>query len=378
MASINWRKTFQIVVAMVVGAGTVLLYLLVRDSFGLALPPWPVSIITVIVALFLSVFAHEIGHLIAGIVQKFQFHLFTVGPFKVEKTDRGLRPGLNLNLNVAGGLTLMVPTSKTFNRSEYAWFIAGGPIASFLFFIILATAAFTVNSVYGAEGVANSVVYFSWLTSVISLGIGATALFPDEENGLETDGTHLKDLLRGGKKALIKQYVMQLYTSTFNGTRPRDYDTEILAKLKRITAEQKSNNSIIAKLFTYVHLLDKDEVEKAGEIINELTATADEVKNELLNPSIFLEKSFFEAYYNDNIETAEQYFEKGKIGYSEKGTLKRVETILLLKKGEFDSAKTIAEQAFKALKNSYDKGGAKWEKELLEKALKESGVQLNS
>lgn len=378
MAAVNWKKIFLLVTAMFVGAGSVLLYLLVRDSFELVLPSWPVSILAVIAALFLSVFAHELGHLTAGIIHKFKFYMFTVGPFKVEKTDNGLRPGLNLNLNVAGGLALMVPTSKTFNRSEYAWFIAGGPIGSFLFFIILAAVAFTVNSVYGAEGAANSIIYFSWLTAVISLGVGATALFPDEENGLETDGTHLKDLLRGGKKALIKQYVMQLYTSTFNGTRPRDYDAEILAKLKRAINEQKSSNSIIAKLFTYTHLLDKDEVEKAGEIINELSATAEEAKNELLNPSIFLEKSFFEAYYNNNIETAELYFEKGKKGYSEKGTLKRVETILLLKKGEFDSAKTISEQAFKALNNSYDKGGAKWEKELLEKALKESGVQLNS
>ncbi|TVR17685.1 MAG: hypothetical protein EA391_04055, partial [Balneolaceae bacterium] len=260
----------------------------------------------------------------------------------------------------------------------YAWFIAGGPIASFLFFGVLAAVAFTVNSVHNAEGVPNTIVYFSWLTAVISLGVGATALFPDEENGLETDGTHLKDLFRGGKKALIKQYVMQLYSSTFNGTRPRDYDAEILAKLNRATEEQKNNNSIITKLFIYIHLLDKDEIDKAGEIINKLTTTAEEIKNELLNPTIFLEKSFFEAYYNDNIETAELYFEKGKKGYSEKGTLKRVKAILFLKKGELDSAKTTAEQAFKVLNNSYDKGGAKWEKELLEKALKESGVSLNT
>lgn len=374
----NRKKIFQFALAMIVGAGIVLLYLLVRDSFEIALPSWPVSILAVVTALFLSVFVHELGHLFAGFFQKFQFHMFTVGPFKVEKTDSGFRPGFNLNLNVAGGLTLMVPTSETFNRSEYAWFIAGGPIASFLFFGVLAAVAFTVNSVHNAEGVPNTIIYFSWLTAVISLGVGATALFPDEENGLETDGTHLKDLFRGGKKALIKQYVMQLYSSTFNGTRPRDYDAEILAKLNRATEEQKNNNSIITKLFIYIHLLDKDEIDKAGEIINKLTTTAEEIKNELLNPTIFLEKSFFEAYYNDNIETAEQYFEKGKKGYSEKGTLKRVKAILFLKKGELDSAKTTAEQAFKVLNNSYDKGGAKWEKELLEKALKESGISLNS
>ncbi|TVR12777.1 MAG: hypothetical protein EA391_14870, partial [Balneolaceae bacterium] len=134
MVIMNWKKALQIIIAMVVGAGTVLLYLLVRDSFELTLPSWPVSILAVVAALFLSVFVHELGHLFAGIIQKFQFHMFTVGPFKVEKKESGLRPGFNLNLNVAGGLTLMVPASETFNKSEYAWFIAGGPIASFLFF----------------------------------------------------------------------------------------------------------------------------------------------------------------------------------------------------------------------------------------------------
>ncbi|MCC5942479.1 MAG: M50 family metallopeptidase [Balneolaceae bacterium] len=377
MAAINWKKIILLLIAMLVGAGSVLLYLFVRDSFDLTLPSWPVSILSVIAALFISVFIHELGHFIAGLVQKFQFHMFAVGPFKLEKTDKGLRTGLNLNMNVAGGLTLMTPNSETYDKEKFAWFIAAGPIASILLFIILATIAFSVHALFGTDGNTNTIIYFSWLTAVISLAIGITSLFPEEQGGLETDGMQLRDLLRGGKRAVIKQYVMQLYISAFNGTRPRDYNTDILAKLNDATPKFKDNNSILARLFTYIHLLDKNEIKKAGDIINELTVNAEYSTNDLLNPSIFLEKSFFEAYYNGDTEKAELYFEKGRKGYSEKSTLKRTETILLLKKGEKDAAEKSAKKAIKAINNSYDKGGSIWEKEILEQALKESGIILS-
>ncbi len=375
MCAINWKQVFHGIIGAAVGAGSVFLYMSVRDYFGIILPSWPISILSIIAAIIASVFIHELGHLIAGIVQKFRFYMFTVGPFKLEKTPDGFRAGLNLNLNIAGGLTLMIPSSKKFDKKKLAWFIAGGPIASILFFIILATVSFTLHAVYGAQGIANAIIYFSWMTAIITLVLGVFALIPEEETGLESDGLQLKDLLRGGKRAVIKQYVMQLSTASWNGTRPRDLDETVLMRLIDLTKEQNGSNSILAKLLGYVYFMDSDNKNQAKEILDKAVKIAEETKNEFLNATLFLEKSFFEAFCNHDVEKAEHYFEKGKKGYSEKSTLKRAETALNLVKGDTELARKNAEETLKLLENTHDKGGAIWEKEMLEQLIDKHGLR---
>ena len=369
MCAIKWKKIFHGFIGAATGGGSVFLYLLVRDYFGLNLPSWPLSIFSLIIALFVSVFVHELGHLIGGLTQKFQFYKFTVGPFKVEKINNGLQAGLNLNLNVAGGLTVMLPSSKNLDKKKLAMFIAGGPIASLLLFIILASSAITLHTIYGSNGIVNNVIYFSWMTAVITLVLGILSLIPEEETGLESDGLQLKDLLLGGERALIKQYVMQLSVTLWSGTRPRDLDKTLLTDLNKMTEGQIGSHSIFTKLLLYVHYMDNDEKEYAETVLNNGIKIAEAQNNDLLNGTIFLEKSFFEAYCNENFEKADYYYKKGKEGYSEKSTLKRAETALNILKKDIESAKIAAEDAFKLLHNSHDKGGAIWEKEILSQLL---------
>lgn len=295
--------------------------------------------------------------------------MFSVGPFKLEKSENGLQAGLNLNLNTLGGLTLMVPTSQTYEKKSLAWFIASGPIASLLFFIILSAVSYTLHGVYEVQGIANAIIYFSWLTAIITLVIGVFALMPEEEIGLESDGLQIINLLQGGKKAQTKQFVMQLSTASWNGTRPGNLDSSIITHLIELTAEEKGSNAILAKLLAYVHHMDKNSAEEAKLYLDEAVKICEETNNDLLNATVFLEKSFFEVYFNQDVEKASHYFEKGKNGYSEKSTLKRTETALNLLKGDLKSARKNAEDAFKHLENSHDKGGAIWEKEILDELL---------
>lgn len=369
MCAISWKKLFHGIIGAAIGGGSVILYLLVRDYFGLNLPSWPLSILSLIIALFVSVFAHELGHLIGGISQKFRFYKFTVGPFKLEKIKDDLRVGLNLNLNIAGGLTVMLPPSNNFDKKKLAWFIAGGPIASLLLFIILASSAFTLHTVYGSNGAINYIIYFCWMTAVITLVLGIMSLIPEEETGLESDGLQLKDLLTGGERALIKQYVMQLSATLWSGTRPRDLNKTVLTHLNKMTEGQIGSHSIVTKLLFYVHCMDNSEKEYAETVLNEGVKIAEAQDNDLLNATIFLEKSFFEAYCNQNIEKAEYYYNKGETGFSEKSTLKRAKTAINILKKDMESAKAAARDAFKLLDNSHDNGGAIWEREILSQLL---------
>ncbi|MDZ7758517.1 M50 family metallopeptidase [Rhodohalobacter sp.] len=347
-----------------------------RDYFGLNLPSWPLSILSILLAIFVSVFVHELGHLIGGLTQKFRFYLFTVGPFKMENNQGSLQAGLNLNLNVAGGLTVMLPSAKTYDKKKLAWFIAGGPIASFVLFIVLTALAITLNSFYENDGVVNYIIYFSWMTAVISLVLGTMALIPEEETGLESDGLQLKDLMQGGERALIKQYVMQLSMASWNGTRPRNLNNTALTQLNKLTEDQTGSNSILAKLFYYVHYMDNNERVHAEKMLNKGVKIAEETNNDLLNATLFLEKSFFEAFCNRDIEKAEYYYEKGKKGHSEKSTLKRAETALNILKGDIDSARVTAAETLKLLESSHDRGGAIWEKEILRKYLEMQRIPL--
>lgn len=372
IAAIDWKTLFKGLIGALAGMGSVLGYLYARDLIVLELPTWPVSILSMILAVTLSVFVHEAGHLIAGLTQKFRFLMFSVGPFKIDKMDGNLKPGINKNLNVAGGLTLMIPKSENYKRNELAWFIAGGPIASLLLFITGTALALSLYTFAEIEGNINYTVYFSWLTAIISLLLFVTSIIPEQGAGLESDGHQLLDLFTGGDLARIKQFVMQLSASSWSGTRPKDLDANKLYHLIELIENQNTTNAFIGKLILYLHKMDTNEIASAGDILDEMILMLNDHENQVIGPAVYLEKCFYEAMYNGDAEKAKSYFKKGKEGFHEKNTLNRADAALSYIQKDYEQAIMKAENGLNELENSFDIGGAKWERDVFYEILKKS------
>lgn len=174
------ENNIELGIAAMLGASLTILYLTVRDFLGFDLPSWPVSVISLFMALFFSVGIHELGHVLAGLCVRYHFFFVSVGPFKLEKTAAGLKLSVGFKSpNLFGGLTLMLPDENNQDRRKMAWFVGGGPVASVLLFLLFALIAFSIHALGSTTQLAHLFKYLSCLTAVVSLTLGLIALIPE-------------------------------------------------------------------------------------------------------------------------------------------------------------------------------------------------------
>lgn len=367
----RWKKFAIGLFAGIFGAGGMILYLLVRDYFELQLPPWPVFVLSFFAALVVSVTVHELGHVLAGFWVKYQFFFVSVGPFKLEKKSNGIKKVFDLKTpNLYGGLTLMLPTEANDSRHRAAVFIAGGPVASVLLFVLLTTTAFSLSANGSTLWLPNAVIYFSWLTAVVSLFLGLFALIPEDSGQIKSDGYHLLDIWKGGEAFLTSRIITRLMSQSLQGTRPAGLDAGLM---HRLLETGDSLESQIGRLFLFSYYSDKGDMDEAGVYLDAAAEMTEQVQNPALDPSIFLEKAFWEVLNEGTTEKAEHYFEKGKTGYAEKSTFNRSQTALFFIQGRRDEARKAAATTRRLIRESVDRGGAVWEEDMLDRLLLKFG-----
>ena len=352
------------VIAAAVGAGSMAIYMLLGDMLGIEAPGWFSIIAVVIVALIITVTIHEIGHLIAGKAVDFKFYMLTVGPFKIQRKGDRLQAGLNRHLNIGGGLTIMMPETEQYQDSDMFWFILGGPLGNF-FFTLASLAAVLILVMAGNDFAGTLSAYVLYTTAFISFLLGATALLPANSDLFESDGTQLLDLKRGGDKAAIKQKLMVLSLSIWNGTRPRDIDKDELDSLLEMTAGKTDTGALTARLLSALYHLDIGQINEAEVVIDDLVESLEKAGNVILEGTVYSEKAFIAAAYRKDAETAQTYLDKARKGYTEDQTIARAEAALLILNEKFEEAEIRAKEGICAADESIDRGSAVFEKDML-------------
>ena len=352
------------IVAAAVGAGSMILYLSTRDLLGIEPPGWIAAILVFAAALIVSITIHEIGHLIAGKAVGFKFYMLTVGPFKIQRKGDRLSTGINKHLNIGGGLTLMLPKTEQYEDSHMFWFILGGPTANFFFTLITLAAVLTLVMI-SSELAGSLAAYIVYTTAFISLLLGLTALLPANSDLFESDGTQLLDLKRGGDKAVIKQKLMALSVSIWNGMRPRDIDKKKLDSLLEMTGGKTDSSALAARLISAIYHLDSGQINEAEVVIDAIVTCLEKDRNVILEGTVYSEKAFIAAAYRKDAETAQSFLKKAKKGFTEDQTIARAEAALLILNENIDEAKNRAKDGLAAADESIDKGSAVFEKEML-------------
>jgi len=104
-----------------------------------AMPPYALP--AFLVAFYVAVLVHELGHVIAGSLGGFDLRLLAVGAFLLDKETRGWRFRFLPRRIITGGLTSMMPRSPDNLEVRYTRLVLGGPAGStFLFLVTLALA----------------------------------------------------------------------------------------------------------------------------------------------------------------------------------------------------------------------------------------------
>ena len=163
------------------------------------------TIAFVVVAAFLALAVHEIGHAIGGRLHGMRLGTLIVGPAHIQREPDGrLGWRLNRRLSLAGGVVSSVPGSTQGLRRAMLSFAAGGPVTSVVVgVLVLATYALTdLRDTTAAQGpLQDALAAGVFMLGVVSVGIGFVTLLPISQGAFVNDAKRILKLLRSGASA---------------------------------------------------------------------------------------------------------------------------------------------------------------------------------
>lgn len=270
-----------------------------RATFG----PWTgvVVALTAVVAGYLAILAHEVGHVIGGRLAGFRFALLVAGPLRVERdsaTGR-IRAGLNRELSLAGGIAGSLPTDTHALPRRLGLMVAGGPGASFLLTGIAAT--LLSGPARHAPPLLTTLL---GIMLIISCGLGVVTLIPMRFSGFASDGARLLRLVRGGPDAKREAAVLAIVALSTAGTAPRDWPAETVRDATDM--RDGSSDECMANLLAYSRAMDLGDTAGARAALHRALELAGEYPTAFV-PALMAEAAFFEGFVSRDAATARAY-----------------------------------------------------------------------
>ncbi len=324
-----------------------------------------------IVGFFIALALHELGHVLAGLSVGFDFRIYTVGPFMIEKEEGRLLFKWNRNLNTSGGLALCLPRNEHRLKPKFIRFIAGGPSASFLWGLIALVLYWFIPF--------DSSNIFLWsiekllvISSLSSFLVFLITIVPMRSGGFFSDGARIINLMKGGTQSELDFTLLQLSAQLYSGIRPRELNEKMMTHAINLSIDSPFKAYVHNML--YYHYLDCNELEKAKSQLYLYESYLDSIPKGY-QATVWLDKAYFEALYNGDAANASEYFKKADIGaIIPKSQVLRTKAAIAFVAEEWDEAIRIAEEAIKALPKSMDKGTAVAEKEWLESIIQKANI----
>lgn len=161
-----------------------------------------VSIVGIILMGFIVLGVHELGHLIAGLINKFQFELFVVGPLGIKRADNRIKFYLNKNVGYYGGIAATSPTDNSpDNAKKFAQVLLAGPIASILFALF----CFVISNFLGKP-----LGFILYTGGMISIAIFFATTIPSKSGVFFTDRKRYQRLVTPGKDQDVELAMLKI------------------------------------------------------------------------------------------------------------------------------------------------------------------------
>ena len=351
-------------------------------QIDLAFPPLYALIPLLVLLAFLSIFIHEMGHVLGGLLARFRFIMLIVGPLKVVREGSQLSVGLNRSFQMGGGMALCVPEKKEASAGGLFLYLAGGPLLS------LAAGIFSTLVAVALQGAGLDVDY-PYLSSMLIFsaffngGIALITLLPLPTVGYENDGRQLLDVFRGGRRARAKLLLSVLSSEAIRGLRPRDWTVVYILDLLNHVSDERpesggAKNVAVANLMAYYHYLDTGATEKAGHCVTRIAAVVQETPT-MLQPGLWLEVLYFQARHDWEIEGAAVAPAEISGPFLEKHSLLRLKAARLWAQEQFKESIECAREAIAfAEQATFQAGVVEAETEWLQAIIADSELALAS
>lgn len=310
------------------------------------LTAWDLLALPVLILIVLA--THEIGHLLAGLSQGMRFLLLIVGPFGWHASVSGPRFEWNTNLALMGGIAATVPTNVGASfRRQLLVLIAGGPAASLLLTIFAVALASVANPRIAAYGI---------IVAAFSFGIFLVTLIPVRSCGFTSDGLQCIDVLRGGSAVVERSALMQIFTQSLNGVRPRDWDASTIEELSKIDPEDplRLTGGSLYLLYRAMDSRNNADIARYRKLLEDgVDAYPSGFKQ-----SIFVELAIC-AWLAGEADDARRYFEASKGGVVEKSRRLLAKAALAKLEGRNEDCERDRLLVIKALAKASEAGEAK-------------------
>lgn len=301
-----------------------------------------VSLAAGLLAVFLVLLAHELGHVLVGRTGGFRFSLLIVGPLHVQRgTDGRLYWRLNKRLGLAGGIAASVPERLDGLRTAFLRFTAGGPLTSLA--LGVTTLAIYVGAGFADGGPATPVpgqealALGLFTVAAGSIAIGFATLIPINVAGFVNDGVRILQLWRPGPPADRHAAVMALGSCFIAGRRPREWDPALVRSA--VSMPDGSYDDALGHYMAYFHALDRADPQAAETHVRAMVELADGVPD-AFRPVIELESAYFDAAYGRDAGAGSDGLARiGKSPLVEEHARCRAEAAVLLVEGAIEVAR---------------------------------------
>ena len=318
------------------------------------------TIAFVVVAGFLALAIHEVGHAIGGCLHRMRLGMLIVGPVHIQREPDGrLGWRLNRRLSLAGGVVSSVPASTRGLRRALLSFVAGGPVTSIVVgVLVLAVYVLTdLRETAAAQGgLQDALAAGVFMLGVVSIGIGFVTLLPISQGAFVNDGKRILKLLRPGAFADAYAAVMAVGAYAIAQVRPRDRDPDLVAQAASLA--DGSHEDLAGRLTAHAHALDQGDVEAAGEHIRYLLDHRDGAYPPY-RPVIDLAAAYFEAAYAGDAASARSRLEgagKSALLAFDPTARTRTEGAVLLAEGDAEGASEKLREAYAILASEWNWG----------------------
>lgn len=271
---------------------------------------WVAGIAT-FAAVYLNVFLHEAGHLIAGMLSGLNILEFYCMPFKVVRANAGWQFRWGTWQDGIGHVR-MLPGRELDMRhvaSRFLIAVAGGPLVNLLLLICAAIVLFINRAEYFGN---RSVEYFSdspaqqfWTTTLVSalLLLMINILFGNTNSTVRTDGQSLRMLLRSGPEADRWLAMVLINTAIFNELPVSNWGAEWV--MKATALEDNSPAEALANLMAAILAYDSGNIVKAIAHLERANQTAGNAPYGV-RLTIMGELAYFRSRYQGDADSAEE------------------------------------------------------------------------
>lgn len=242
--------------------------------------------------LIVCVVIHELGHLLAGLVVRWEFRAFLAGPFAIWRDADGFHLRLVPRRVIEGGSVLMVPKRTKWSRGSEFIVVAGGPIFTALVFIPVITLP--------SSGLTLSLAVANGL---VALG----SLLPLVLAGQATDAVHLIRIIRARAESF--EVIGKIWALDHAGILPCSWPSELVNGLT--VAADDLACSHLARQYRYVYLRECRSRSAAAAALESILAHITEIPPHERR-RYFCEAAFFQAVFGNSSVLAREWLKEAR------------------------------------------------------------------